>query len=818
MVDVDFSFACDMAESAASPWGHLEVVELRGQEAISEPYRYDLTLAIRAPAPEVDPRDLLGKRATLRIRTSASPAFKVVHGILVEAEELFETPDAMLYKVTLAPPWVRAMHRTRSRVFLDKTLAEIVDAVLQGDPLMQLRDGAEIEEEDGAPVYAPATELFTWRVRDTVRRDDRRARPFVVQYNESDFAFVSRLLEEEGISYHFEQGRGACLLVLTDNDGGRPRPPGGALGAGILGREIAEVRLGGRLRASGVVLGEYNWKKPKLAMVVRAGEEAAEALSEYHYPGGYPDGPGQGAPLAVARADRQRTEARYAVGEGTARMLGGGSVFLLEHDDADHEGEYVVTRLDVHGEQQGVIYQASGAQEKPWGARFELARRGSGAQVEESRFRPALRTAKPRIQGTQTAVVTASPGAAGAEVNVGGPDGLGVGCVHVRFRWDTDQARLAKEPSSVWVRVSQVFAGAGEGAVWHPRVGDEVLVDFEEGDPDRPVVVGRLYNGANLPARTAPHESSMKSLSTPGGGTYNEIMFGDASGGEVLHTYAGKDQTTDVANFRREGIGGNATMVIGGNNTESIGGNRTESIGGDDTLTIGANQTLTIGGNATAIIGANFTHTVGANEVNLVGGAQLVRVGANLQETVAGAVAETYGASRTTTVGGAVTESYGALMSVTVGGNVDESCASHAVTVSAARLMMIGGNYTTVVGGASTLGVGAVMIEASGGPQNLTVAGNILRKAPLHLTSAAHEEDIKSAKLSALTTSTTIHGVALELVGMTRTVNGVKKSNNGIELDADGYKNKPCGRIIRAAPVGFIASGADNQTGGKLDV
>ena len=817
MADADFSFACEIPGGSGSPWRHLQVVRFRGREAISEPYRYELTLAARAPAPEIDPRDLLGKRATLRIATQSSPALKVVHGLVVEVEELVELPDGMTYRVILSPPWARAAHRKRCRIFLDKTLRQIVDAVLRGDRLMQLRDGAEVEDDDGAPDYAPADEIYTWRVRDTSRLDDERVRSFVVQYNESDFAFVARLLEEEGISYHFENGKDACLLVLTDNDGGRWRLAPDLLGAGIDGREVQGLKLGARLRPQGVVLDDYNWKKPKLEMAARAGGGAAGALTEYHYPGGYPDAPDQGNPLAAARVDRYCIEASYAVGQGLVRVLAAGSVFKIEHDEPAHEGEYVVTRLDVHGEQQGILSQASADQARPWGARFELARRGAGAAVEETRFRPARSTPKPRVRGAQTAVVTADPRASGAEINVGGPDGLSVGCVRLRFRWDNEKARLAKEPSSAWVRVSQVFAGAGEGAVWHPRVGDEVLVDFEEGDPDRPVVVGRVYNGANLPARSGAPESSMKSLSTPGGGTYNEIMFGDGAGGELLHYFSGKDQTTDVANYRREGVASNATMTVGSNNSETIGANRTESVGANDTLTIGANQTITIGANSFTVIGGNLDHSVGSDEVNLVGGSQTIRVGANITEQVGGAVLESYGAARSTKVGGAVTESFGAMMTVSVGANVDETCASHTLGVSAARLMMIGGNYKTDIGGSNTTNVGAVAIELSGGPQDLTVGGSITRLGPLHLTASAFEEDRKTAKIDIQPLKIEGTGMTLELLGMFREVIGVKKAIDGVEPKTYGFYKPLTGGLLRVAAFGMVASGVDLQGGGVND-
>jgi type VI secretion system secreted protein VgrG len=810
MALADFSFAWEAAQGPA--WAHLQVGRIRGREGISEPYRYELTLIAKTPAPEVEIDDLIGKRASLRIATQSSPARKVVHGIVVEAEELFEAPDGMVYRVVLMPPWARAMHRKKCRIFLDKTLRQIVNAVLSDDPRMNLQQGAEVEDDDGSPLFSPAKEIFTWRVKDTSRLDDKRVRSYVVQYNESDFDFVSRLLEEEGLSYHFENGDGKCLLVITDNDGGRSRLSPDALGAGIPGRNVKSLKLGARLRPSGVILDDYNWKKPKLDMVAKAASQGD--LVEYGYPGGYPDAPDQGKPLATARLERYGVEARYAVGDGSVRVLSAGSVFKLHHDDNDHEGEYVVAELEVRGEQQGVLSLPSGDPSVPWEARFELARRGSGASVQESLFRPAIRTPKPRIRGAHTAVVTADPSSSGAEINVGGPDGISIGCVRLHFRWDTEKARLAKEPSSTWVRVSQIFAGAGEGAVWHPRVGDEVLVDFEEGDPDRPIVVGRVYNGANLPARNAAPDSSMKSLSTPGGGTYNEIMFGDSAGGELLHYFAGKDQTTDVANFRRESVASMATMTVGSNNSETIGANRTETVGANDSLTVGSNQAVFIGANASLKIGGNFTHNVGANEVNTVGGSQTIKVGGNITETVGSVVLESYGASRKTTVGGAVTEDFGAAMTVMVGSNVDEKCAKHTLDVSAARLMAIGGNFKSIITGSSTETISASSILLSGGSQKIDVKGTLTRTTPFHLTVSAFERDKKSFDADNKGYSIGITGISFSVIGATATATDVAISIDDIAALTHSFKTKGEPTTSKIWAVAIFGSGVDVQAGG----
>jgi type VI secretion system secreted protein VgrG len=816
MADYDYSLACEAIAGVGNPWQPLQVVQFRGHEAISELFRYEITLLAKGAAAEIDPRDLIGKRLSLRIATMSIPAWKIVHGIVEEASDLDDVPEGSLMRVVLVAPWARAMRQQRCRVFLDKTLRQIITAVLEGDPLVQRTD-VDVESDDGAPTYTPALERFTWRIQDTSRIDNVRAHPFVVQYNESDFAFVARLLEEEGMTFHFENGSDTCLLVLTDHDGGRARlSPDLPIGPSFAGRKVDSVKLGARLRPTAVVLDDHEWRKPNLDMRVQAGD-GADDLVEYHYPGSYFDAPGQGKPVAAARIDRYRIESRYALGSGSVRLLDAGSIFKLVYDLGDHDGEYLVTSIDVQGEQQGVISLPSSDKTLPWEARFELARRGIGQSVEQSQFRPARKTPKPRIRGLQTAIVTADPGAPGAEINVGGPDGISIGCVRIRFRWDTETARLAKESSSHWVRVSQIFAGSGEGAVFHPRVGDEVLVDFEDGDPDRPVVVGRVYNGANLPMHGKSSKSSLKSLSTPGGGTYNEIMFDDEAGRELLHYYAGKDQTTDVANMRRESVVTNATMKVGGNNAEKIGANRKESVGGNDTLHVGANQDILIGVNSTTVIGGNFKHSVGANEVNGVGVSQINIIGGNVTETVGSLVTESYGASRTTWIGGAINENFGAVMSTFVSSNVTETYGSHSVKVAAARLIGIGGSETNTINAANTTKVGALILDVSGGAQTLTVDGNIVRNAPIHLVIAATDiEEETESKINVEPLGLSITGFSSETLDVALSETGISGSITGMSISLFAMRGSWTGAGLDVSGIGLIAAGI-HQEGGGVD-
>jgi type VI secretion system secreted protein VgrG len=720
MLHPDFDFSWEHAASPDGPWAHLPVVRFRGREELSALYRYDLVLLARGPAAEVNPHDLVGARATLRIATLAAPAYKLVHGVVVEAEELGGVPEGMLYRAVLMPPLVRARHRTRSRIFLEKTTRHIVEAVLLGDPELVLDQGAVVEEDLGlTSTFAPAAEKLCWRVADPSRLDDSRVRAYCVQYNESDLAFVARILEEEGFSYHVENGAGVCLLVISDSDEGKARlDPFDPLGPGVPARHVAALRLGARLREKTVRMADYDWRKPALDLGAEAKGER-EDLFEHGWPGGYADGKDLGEPLARARLDRFHVEAEYATGEGHCRMLGAGSVFRLAHERERYEGEYLVTKLDVRGEQGGVATaQAHEASDVPFACSFECARRGRGAAVAVSRFRPARVTPRPRIVGTQTAFVTDEPSSKGAEIHVGGPPGAEIGCVRLRFHWDREDARLAKEPSSCWVRVSQTFAGKGEGAMWHPRVGCEVIVDFLDGDPDRPIVTGRVYNGQNRPpgpASGAATVSLFKSFSSPGGAVNNSFGFDDTAGSEQIAMNAGKDWNSTVGHDRNETIANDSTSSVGVDRTESTGSNRstsvgsnnTETVGADESVSVSANQTISVGSNQTVGVGANQGITVGADRTDAVGANQTTTVGADDKLTVGANQTVGIGANQTVSVGANLTQSVGGTRTVSVTGASSE-------TVTAARSVTVTGPMTHSVTGPATLDASADVKQTAG--------------------------------------------------------------------------------------------------------
>lgn len=801
MNNTDFTFAFESAAGPAGPFSHLRVVAFSGREAISALYRYTLILYARDPAQPVDPDDIVGQRATLRILTQTEPGIRYVHGVITEAEEMGPAPYGMLYQITLEPPLVRMAHRTRSRIFLEKTTRQILEAVLLGEPLMSAGEAPSQAGDTLDGPFIPAAEQFALRVLDLRRITDVSTRPYCVQYNESDLAFFSRLLEEEGLRYHFENSKSTCLLVLSDNDKGALRPiPLLPIAPDLLGRALTSIQLGRRLRASKVSHTDYNWKKPALAMSVDVPSKGAGGdLFESTYPGLYPDAPDQGKPLAGARLGRLQSEARYALLSSTCRALSAGSVLSLEHPAERYDGEYLATSLDVRGEALGELPPGSSVALTgvPYTARIECARRGKSGSPAESGFRPARVTPKPHIIGSQTAFVTAEPSAKGAEIHVGGPPGAEIGCVRVKFHWDLEAERHAKEPTSCWLRVSQTFAGVGEGGVWHPRVGTEVVVEFLDGDPDRPMATGRVYNGKNrppAPGSGAPTISTFKSMSSPGGGVHNEFMFDDAAGNEQIKLHAGKDYNAEVGHDRAESITNNSTSSVGVDRSESTGKNRTASVGLTNTETVGITESVSIGQIQNLSVGTIQTTGVGVHQSLSVGVSQMVNVGVVQIESVGVARSVTVGVNDSLTVGANQTISVTGHRSDSVVGTVEE-------TVIGAKTVNIIGSSTESVLGPQSLTVN--------GPQNHTVIGPVSRVGAVTMDESVGV----NATVSAGVNLTLVAGAQAALGAPAVYVTGegeVVLSGGGASIKLSGAGVEISGSTVK------ISGGSVDVTGGVI--
>ncbi len=780
----DFTLGWEGASGPNGPWGHLQVVQFNGHEEMSALYRFDMIVVAKVPAPEVDPQDLIQTRATLRIKTKTDPAFRVLHGIITEAQEMYQTNDGMLYRVTFKPPLARAKFRTQCRVFLDKTVRQIVDAVLKGDPNLHRDDGDTVEPDDGDTTsYTTAKEHFAWRISNSPRIDQVSSRPFCVQYNESDYAFVSRLLEDEGISFHFENGKDKCLLVLSDQDAGRSRlAPFTAVGPGLAARDVEQVQLGGRIRPQSVSLDDYNWKNPAVDMLAQASDVApgstAPPFFQYTYPGGYPDSPQQGQPLAEYISERFHTEADYAAGQAKTRVFFAGCIFSIQHPKVRYDGEYLCTQVDTVGNQPGVLTTPiPGLSNVPFTSTFEALRRGKDAQVAESLYRPARGTPRPKIVGSQTAFVTNEPTSQGNVVHVGDQ----IGCVRLKFHWDRDLTRQAKEPTSAWVRVSHYQAGAGMGAVYHPRVGDEVVVEFLEGDPDRPLVTGRVYNGARIPPAPsvgAPTISTLKTFSIPGGAQYNEYLFDDKSGSEQIFQHAARDWNSVTEHDRSE--------VVKADSVSTVMKNRTESTGHNRSTTVSVNNSEAVGSNESIRIGSNQTITVGVNQTETIGGAQKLEVTGPQNYTLMGGQSFDVTGGQTFTIDGAQSFNITGPQSMNVGATSSfNSAGAMSLSTASSQSLQAATNQTLTAGSTQTLGSTHLDVNASSSMKVHTgtlseSASTMSLKAGGHYTLDAGTVDMTARG------TVNIHGGTIVIKGGAVTVTGSAVKVQGSPIDMSG--------------------------------
>ena len=635
----DYNFAWD-GEPAHLAWSHLRVLEFAGEETLNEPFWFEIELHRDEGAPDVGARELIGSRAALCWRTHTEPGWRIVHGVIASAVELGDIDGgagAGRYRVVLRPPsWQRHLLE-EAHIHLDESPQTIVDATLKRVGLTR-KDGARPAAPSGLPAtYAPPQLTYSWRISSSPRLDDAEARPYCVQYFEPDLAFISRILEEEGISYHYEHGEDECRLVMSDFDQGRmPLDPPLPLGPELLGREVPQWNDGARMSPRAAHLDDYDWRRPELDLGALSHSAASGGITRM-WPGRYGGSQETGRLLAEVREQRFDSERHYAHGSSRCRALGAGSVFHLDHPKERLRGSYLVTSIRHRGRERGWFAADPGLE--PYTAEIECL--CCDAPGDASDFRPALVTPRPRIYGVQTAVVTAEPEAQDAEINVGGPAELG--CVRVRFMWDIEASNRLQEErqaTSCWIRVSQLFAGASHGAMWHPRVGEEVIVEHLDGDPDRPIVTGRVYNGQRRPhvsATQRPTYSAIHSLTSPYNGNYHLISFDDLQGQELFLMHASRDMQIDIErNYTRNtkahdainagsqsiSVGSWQTISVGTEQTITVGTNQTIGVGGDQAIGVVGNQAMDIGGNRRLSVGINETIEVGANQTIGIGGDQ----------------------------------------------------------------------------------------------------------------------------------------------------------------------------------------------------
>lgn len=570
-----------------------------GTEAISSPYSF--TLDMVSTDTDISADDLLRTPASVRYTLPGGES-QYIHGRISRFAQLEVGPDGLAnYRAELVP-WMWFLSLSSDcRIFQNMSVTEIVEKVF------------------GDLGYSD----FRWNLAGQYGQ-----REYCVQYRETHLDFVSRLLEEEGIFYFFEHTEDAHTLVLADFQGA-VRPCPGQPEARVVARGTHNV--GGEDTLDGLMvetsahtgkveLNDYNYLTPAsnlLAQVTGTGPEGV-----FDYPGGYGD---REAGKGRAEVLLETYEAGEVVlrGRGSCRAFRPGYRFELKgHHSRSLNGKEYMLLTASHESPSGGFRSGRGIGDEDHSCSFAAAR----CDVP---YRAPRITPRPIVPGTQTAVVV-------------GPSGEEIwtdqhGRVKVQFHWDREGRK--DENSSCWVRVAQPWAGKGWGSLTIPRIGQEVVIEFLEGNPDLPLVVGSVYNADQTPPyepRKGGVVSGLRSNTHKGSG-YNEMSMDDTAGKEMITIHAQYDMQTTVEHDETHTVHNNRTVAVDVDHSETVGNNQTWSIGVDQTGDVGSNQKLTVGANQEETIGADRTVSVGANDSVSVGQKLEIVAGTEISITVGGA-------------------------------------------------------------------------------------------------------------------------------------------------------------------------------------
>ncbi|MCL2724323.1 MAG: type VI secretion system tip protein VgrG [Polyangiaceae bacterium] len=591
----------------------LVVLSFKGVEKISKNFVYKIVVGHSAEtAAGLD--DALGRDVLLTLgRASDESATYFVHGMVQEVHPsgVATGKNQRQSVLRIVPRLQELCHKQRCQVFQNVTVVDI------------------------------AKELFEpWQIEVTARLSpEPLKRDYCTQVNERDFDFLLRILSEEGIHFHFEQDdKKATVVLVNDPRGYQPiagkqaiayRDAGGALTTDHIRTLVRERRV----RPGSVAYRDYNFLRPTRAMLA-SNESTPEGMGTlvarevYEYPGHYNDPDGEsvgvgedvqgstrsGKARAKLRLEEQRADAFTFSGTTNCLRVQVGKVFEInDHSDKSFNRKYVITRVELRGEgadapalEQGATSSGTGVSVKFW------------AVSAESPIRPKVRPKPPAHLRTARVV---GP-------NEDQPYVDQYGRIKIQFAWDREGP--LNDKSSCWVRMMTPVAHHNQGAYTAHRVGAEVLVDFLDGDVDRPMVIGSVFNEDNRQPQTLPDDATRavlyRGLSVPGNSGNNEISCEDKAGQEEIFVHAQKDLNERILNNHDEKIGTNQTSTVGANQTITVGANETITVGANQTVTVGANQTVTVGANRTVSVTGNETITVTQKRTETVNNSESVTI------------------------------------------------------------------------------------------------------------------------------------------------------------------------------------------------
>jgi type VI secretion system secreted protein VgrG len=574
----------------------LLLTRFSGTEELGRPFQFRLELVSRDFGIRFE--DIVGENVTVGVEMPNGKT-RYFNGFVSRFIQTYPRSRYARYEAEIVP-WLWFLTRTSDcRIFQEMTVPDIIMRVF--------RDHGFTDFED-----ALTGAHRTWE--------------YCVQYRESDFNFVSRLMEQEGIYYYFRQENGKHTLVLCDSMSqhepfsGYEQIPFRPVGEqSHLHETVSDWVLEQQVQPGVFAHNDFDFENPKKALRTSSSIARAHAVPDfeiYDYPGEYTEfDDGEG----YARARIEEIQSQFEVVRGTSNGHGicpGYKFELVEHPREDQCREYLVTSAAYHAQ-----YQDIESSNPPGGDGAIFSCSFAAISTEES-FRPARITPKPVVQGPQTAIAV---GPKGEEIHTDKH-----GRVKVQFHWD--RYGQANENSSCWIRVAQSWAGKKWGAMFIPRIGQEVIVEFLEGDPDRPIITGRVYNGEAMPPYELPGNktlSTVKSNSSKGGGGFNEIRFEDKKGEEQVFIFAQKNQDVRVQNNEYEWVGSDRHLLVKSNQLEKVEGDKHLTVDGDHVEKISGDQNSTVESSRIVSVYGDESLTVGGDQLHLVSGDANLKVKQN---------------------------------------------------------------------------------------------------------------------------------------------------------------------------------------------
>ncbi len=700
-----------------------------GHEALSRPSTYELSVLSKSQ--KIEAKDILGRAFDVVIDfldADGNSHERHCQGHAIRFTRVGQVGRHYRYEITLQSWFGLLSKRINSRIYQDKPVLEVFESVLEDSAIKRVK------------------KTKTDNVIGT-----HKGRRYCVQHQESDYQFLSRLLEDEGIYYWFDAHGEPGTMYLSDaSDAAHDLLPVvdtlKYVPSGVSDARHNEITqwVSSRQFDTGKFASlDSDFKAIRKKLSADKGDPDTHELADleaFEFDGGFfKDADTEG--IAKLRLDELVTRRqRHWVQTSWPDVTAGKGFTLADDLDGTRDGDYLIATCSFVVSHPG--YEGIGLKEEPRSITTVLHNALAGDAVNadtqatyaalidssltlrtglpgarafmltvlplDMPYRVPRLTPQVTMPGPQSAIVV---GPAGDEIHADD-----FGRVKVHFHWD--RYDKSDEKSTCWVRVSQPWAGKGWGGYFIPRIGQEVIVDFLNGDPDRPIIVGRVYNDDQPKPFDSHTQSGFRTRSTPKGtaANCNEFRFDDKKGAEQVYLHAEKNQDISVENDETHSVGHDRTKTIDHDEITHVKHDRTETVDNNEKITIGVNRTESVGNNETISIGVNRTETVGANESITIGANRTIAVGASETASVALQRTHTVGINETIAIGAAQEIAIGAMQTVAIGANqsvnvgVNQSTsvgANQSIDVGANRSIKVGANLSTKVGADESREVGA---------------------------------------------------------------------------------------------------------------